>query len=136
MGELDLYYEIVLKIDLILQNLVVAYCYCYLVKPYMNNKRRLWAVGAAYAITMIFLKYIPYYISNFIAYFIGVAAGFAVMLLLDFKSGKVKPFQKMFLACIFFSVRWLALAVPLNVWEFMDRLLTKTIVGNGVMTQI
>ena len=69
------------------------------------------------------------------AYFIGVAAGFAVMLLLDFESGKVKPFQKMFLACIFFSVRWLALAVPLNVWEFMDRLLTKTIVGNGVMTQ-
>ena len=135
MGELDLYYEMVLKIDFILKDLIVAFCYCYFVKPYINNKKHLWLVGAAYTLTMAALRYMPYYISNFAAYLFGVAVGFVVMALLDLKSGKVRLLQKIFLSCAFFSVRWLALAVPVNGWEFMDSFLVKAIVKEGVMTK-
>lgn len=130
----DIYYEIIVAAGNFLSRLIEAYCYCYLIKPYMRNKGRIWTVGAVYAAVMYALEYMPYYIPNFCAYFIGVAAGFAVMTLLDRKSGGLKIYQKIFLSCSFFLTRWLALAMRWTTYEFINELLVKLVDADKNMT--
>ncbi len=111
MNELDQYYEIADNIYLLTTMLLTAYCYAYLVKPFLSDKSscrlqkmRIWLIAATYVFIMLFLHYMPYYINVVLAYAIGIFGAFLVMCLLD----HVYIRQKLFLSVIFFSLRWQA----------------------------
>lgn len=63
--------------------------------------RAVWC-GIAYAVTMIFLQQIPFYIPNVLAFGIGDAAAFLIMCLADRRNLG----QKVFLAVTFYCMRW------------------------------
>ena len=100
---MELYYEVVDFFYMILMNGMTAVCLVKLVKPFLLNEAKVWQVGAAYFIMMEFLVYMPWHISNFSAYSLGIFAAFLVMYHLDRKN----PEQKIFLCVTFFSLRWL-----------------------------
>ncbi len=119
MTELDQYYEIADNIYLFTTILLTAYCYAYLVKPFLSDKSscrlqkmRIWLIAATYVFIMLFLHYMPYYINVILAYAIGIFGTFLVMCLLD----HVYIRQKLFLSVIFFSLRWQA-------WRIVGQLL-------------
>ncbi len=119
MTELDQYYEIADNIYLFTTILLTAYCYAYLVKPFLSDKSscrlqkmRIWLIAATYIFIMLFLHYMPYYINVILAYAIGIFGTFLVMCLLD----HVYIRQKLFLSVIFFSLRWQA-------WRIVGQLL-------------
>lgn len=108
---IELYYKMVSVGWQLASRCIVAYCYCWLVKPFMINKKRIWTIGAAYIIVLLILEYIPYYTTNFKAYSCGVMSGFFMMYLIDRKCEEKKIFQKLFLAVTFFSLRWISFAM-------------------------
>ena len=135
MENIDMCYEIVLDVEILLTHMIAAWCYCYLIKPFMTNRKYLWTVGASYVAVMETLWVIPYSLSNFCAYFLGVAAGFTVMVLTDLKSGRLKILQKIFLAYTFFSVRWLVQSMSAGIEDIMSAVLTSLFVSDGIMTE-
>ncbi len=135
MENIDMCYEIVLDVEILLTHMIAAWCYCYLIKPFMTNRKYLWTVGASYVAVMETLWVIPYSLSNFCAYFLGVAAGFTVMVLTDLKSGRLKILQKIFLVYTFFSVRWLVQSMSAGIEDIMSAVLTSLFVSDGIMTE-
>jgi len=107
MEQWEFYYHILLNADNVAITLITAYCYCYFVKPFMKNKKTVWLVGAVYFIVMQFLFYMPWHISNFLAYSVGMLSGFIVMCFLE----RDNIWQKLFLSVTFFNIRWLSLAI-------------------------
>lgn len=105
MNELELYYQIVENIYVFTTIFITAYCYALLVKPFLSDKSsgralksQAWVVAAVYSSIMLFLHYMPYYISVILAYGIGILGTFFVMCLLD----PVYIRQKLFLSITFF----------------------------------
>lgn len=76
----------------------------------------LWKVGAAYAVVMIILQLMPFYISNVLAYGLGTLAAFLVMCLADRQNFG----QKVFLAVTFFCIRWQSQSVVTNIRNLLS----------------
>jgi len=104
---MDVYFETVNFIYLIVMNGMTAFCFVRLVKPFLQGGVKVWQIGAAYFIMMEFLQYIPWYIHNFYAYSLGISAAFLVMYHMERRNVE----QKIFLCVTFFSLRWLSLVM-------------------------
>ena len=108
-------------------------CYYALAKAFMPKKSRAWLVGSVYLAVMLLLYYMPFLISNFLAYTLGALSGLLVMYLLDRRNLQ----QKIFLATTFFSLRWMAYAAESTLSQiissYTDRL---TDVQADVWTQL
>lgn len=102
MSNLELGYEIVTHIDGISIILTNAYCCVVWIRSFLDQRKKAWIAGGAYAITMLILSYMPWYINNVLAYAIGTLMVFLVMSLLDRKYF----LQKLFLVTTFFCLRW------------------------------
>lgn len=98
------YYEILSKIDGICSTLIIAYCCVIWTKPFLDHKRKAWMTGGAYAVTMLVLNFMPWYISAMLAHLAGAFMVFLVMSLTDRKYLT----QKLFVAITFFCLRWQA----------------------------
>lgn len=99
--------EIVFYMMPIAENLIGGYCFYRLSKPFMENKKRVFYVGAAYFLIMLILYIIPLKLNIFAAYATGVFTIFLVMCRLDKRNYE----QKAFVAVTFFSLRWFAFAM-------------------------
>lgn len=91
----------------IMENIIGAYCFYRISKPFMKNKRRAVYVGGAYFLIILTLYILPLRINAFTAYLIGVLAAFFVMCEADRRNYE----QKAFLAVIFFSLHWFTYAM-------------------------
>lgn len=84
-----------------------GYCFYRLAKPFMENKKWIFCVGAVYSLTMLILYIISLHLDSFTAYSIGVFAAFLVMCWIDQKNYE----QKAFITVVFFSLRWFTSAI-------------------------
>lgn len=100
---MELQYKIVDFFYMLLMNGMTAVCLVKLVEPFLLKGAKVWQAGAAYFIMVEFLFYMPWHISNFSAYSLGIFAAFLVMYHLDRRNLE----QKIFLCVTFFSLRWL-----------------------------
>lgn len=155
MDPLEPYYELIVNIYIVCFTLFNAYCYVLWVKPAMpeqeyrkqqfrgeGQKRgfrggairdrigrcgTLWKIGAAYTVAMLILHFMPFYISNVLAYGLGTLAAFLVMCLADRQNFG----QKVFLAVTFFCIRWQSQLAVANIsnlrrkWEVSFMLSTR-----------
>ena len=78
---------------------------------------RLWGIGTAYAVTMQILHWMPFALSNVLAYGLGTLAVFFMMCLTDRQNFG----QKVFLAVTFFCMRWQAWSVESNVTGWLGK---------------
>ena len=108
------------EISFMVSLMVTGICFGRFVCPYMKKKKGAVAVSIVYITTMLVLYIMPPQINNFSAYLIGVIAAFFVMYVEDRRN----PYQKLFLAITFFSIRWLAVAMAAR----LDDPITKTLV--------
>lgn len=72
-------------------------------RPFAEKKKGALAAGTAYSVAMLVLYILPKNFSRFSAYGMGILAALAVFSRLDRK----RYGQKVFLAAVFFSLRWL-----------------------------
>lgn len=94
---------------------MAGYFFCRLVKPFMENKRAVYYVGAAFFSAMLILFLIPLAFNVFAAYFIGVTAAFFVMCRTDRRNYG----QKAFLAVAFFAVRGFVAAIAEILYDHL-----------------
>lgn len=104
---MELYWMIVSHAFVIINILIMGYCYSRFAKPFLEEKRGACLIGFAYSAVMIFLYVIPAPVENFLAYSLGVLAALAVMCGIDSRNYQ----QKIFLAFTFFALRWLVVAL-------------------------
>ncbi|MDE6604288.1 MAG: GHKL domain-containing protein [Lachnospiraceae bacterium] len=102
MNNLDLYYEIFSVIDTICHHLIDGYCCVILARPFLDRRKKAWLTGGVYAVSMIFLDFMPWYINPMLAYTFGAMILFFSMYLTD----KKYIAQKFFLGITFFCLRW------------------------------
>lgn len=100
MSQYELGYEVVLHISDILEFILTAWILCITAKPFMKSREHIWLIGAAYFMTIVVEKYIPYEIEAMFAYGAAVGAAFGMMYLLD----KTCISQKIFLAVTFYAI--------------------------------
>lgn len=105
------YFDILSKIDDICRTLIIAYCCVIWTRPFLDHKRKAWMTGGAYAVTMLVLNFMPWYISAMLAYLAGALTVFLVMSLTDRKYLT----QKLFVAITFFCLRWQALRIVVYI---------------------
>lgn len=98
------YYQIISVIDSIFSTLIIAYCCVIWTRPFLDHRKKAWMTGGAYAVTMLVLNFMPWYISGILAHLIGALVVFVVMSLTD----KKYLTQKLFIAITFFCLRWQA----------------------------
>ena len=102
METVERYYTVLKYVDFLVSDVLAGWCYTLWVRPFLGSRRAAYLTGAAYASVMFFLFFGPFYIPTMLAYAIGTAAGFAVMALDERKYIG----QKLYLAVVFYSVRW------------------------------
>lgn len=102
METVERYYTVLKYVDFLVSDVLAGWCYTLWVRPFLGSRRAAYLTGAAYAAVMFFLFFGPFYIPTMLAYAIGTAAGFAVMALDERKYIG----QKLYLAVVFYSVRW------------------------------
>ena len=71
-------YFVTSEIYNILQILLWAFAYYYLVRDFVQKKKTALLTGFTYLAVMLILWYVPYYLSSFWAYLIGVVLSLAV----------------------------------------------------------
>ena len=103
----EIYWTSISNMISIAELFIVGYCFYRLAKPFMENKKGTFYIGAAYSLTMLILYIIPLHLDNFISYSIGVFAAFLVMCWINPRNFE----QKVFIAVIFFSLRWFTSAM-------------------------
>jgi len=110
----DSLYQFASTIDVITVSAIIGAAFSYFCMPFVKHKKHALAAGAAYFMMLNILFYIPVAISNFTVYGLSVLVGLLVLCLLEHKN----ILQKIFLAVVFFSVRWLVMAIGgcLYVW--------------------
>ena len=102
MSQYELGYEIVLNLSDILEFILTAWILSISARPFMEKGKRIWPVGAAYFLTILTERYMPWNMEAMIAYGMAVAAAFGMMYILD----KTYVSQKIFLAVTFYSMHW------------------------------
>lgn len=110
------YYNIFYQIDAVCSTLIIAYCCVVWTKPFLNHKRKAWLTGGSYAMTMLVLNFMPWYISGMLAHLAGALMVFAVMSLTDRKYF----LQKLFVAVTFFCLRWQILRIVIYCNNILD----------------
>ncbi len=118
-----LYYDILTKIDNITSTLITSYCCVVWTRPFLDHGKKAWMAGGAYAVTMLFLYFMPWYINPMLAYIIGALSVFLVMSLTDRKYLT----QKLFVAITFFCLRWQAPRAVVYLNNEIDGLLYRFI---------
>ncbi len=87
-------------------------------RPFAEKKRGALAAGTAYSVAMLVLYILPKNFSRFSAYGMGILAALAVFSRLDRK----RYGQKVFLAAVFFSLRWLTWGAAEILYDKLYRL--------------
>ncbi len=118
MDRMEFYYNIICHIDDICTILICAYCCAVWTRPFLDQRKKAWMAGGAYAAVMLVLNYLPWYINNMLAYIIGSLIVFIVMSLID----KKYILQKLFVAITFFCLRWQAFRIVIYVNNEIERL--------------
>ena len=108
-------YFVTSEIYNILQILLWAFAYYYLVRDFVQKKKTALLTGFTYLAVMLILWYVPYYLSSFWAYLIGVVLSLSVMCLMERKNF----LQKIFLAWTFYAVRWLVARIAVTVGSLL-----------------
>lgn len=98
----DRYWESALMVESILIILISSCLFGRFVKSFLNNNRRYKIVGAAFFLTLLILKIIPFEMLGMIANATGIVVLFGVMYLLDRRNLR----QKVFLAAVMYLVGW------------------------------
>lgn len=107
MEHLDLYWEVVSALCTTVELYGIGYILYRFAKPFMENKKGAFCIGAAYFAAMMILNFVPFMINTFLAYCIGVSAAFVVMCRIDRRNYR----QKIFIAVTFFSLRHLSVCM-------------------------
>jgi len=115
------YYAIFSKIDGACNILMIACCCVIWTRPFLDHRKKAWMTGGAYAVTMLILNFMPWYINNMLAHLTGVLAVFLVMSLTD----KKYLIQKLFIALTFFCLRWQPLRLVVYLNNEIDRLIVQ-----------
>lgn len=123
MENIEYYWAMVSYASLILEMIVMGYCFYYFAKPFMVNKRGVFVTGVAYSVTMLLLYLVPLELNNFMAYSIGILAAFFVMCRIDQRNYQ----QKVFIAVTFFSLRWLSVAMAAIIYNIGYRFVIDTV---------
>ncbi len=84
-------------------------------RDFVQKKKTALLTGFTYLAVMLILWYVPYYLSSFWAYLIGVVLSLAVMCLMERKNF----LQKIFLAWTFYAVRWLVARIAVTVGSLL-----------------
>lgn len=101
MEQLDVYAQNIFYIMPIMENLIAGYCFWRLIKPFMDQSKRVLCVGIIYILTMLALYLVPLVFGSIMAYGIGAFVAFLVMCLIERKNYG----QKIFLSVTFFVLR-------------------------------
>ncbi len=115
MSDLEIYYKLTYEISsVLLGSIITAAAYAYFCIPFVENKKHAIAVGTAYFAIIMIMRVVPVVFSNFIAYGSSVLAGLIIMCVLD----KKRILQKSFLAIVFFTERWIVMAISncFDIW--------------------
>ena len=104
MEHMEIYWAGITYAYIIADKLTKGYVLYRFSKPFLENKKGASGIGIAYFVTMMILYFVPFEMSNFMAYTIGVFASYLVMCKVDRRN----YCQKIFLAVTFFSLRWLS----------------------------
>lgn len=115
------------KISVIALLMITGIYFGKFVCPYIKKKKGAVAVSIVYITIMLVLYMIPPQIDNFSAYLIGVIAAFLAMYIEDRRN----IYQKIFLAIMFFSIRWLTVAMAAR----LDDLVTKALVFRNMSAE-
>lgn len=115
------YYAIFSKIDGACNILMIACCCVIWTRPFLDHRKKAWITGIVYAVTMLILNFMPWYINNMLAHLTGVLAVFLVMSLTD----KKYLIQKLFIALTFFCLRWQPLRLVVYLNNELDRLIVR-----------
>lgn len=110
------YYDILYRIDGVCSTLIIACCCIVWAKPFLDHKGKAWLTGGAYAVTMLVLNFMPWYISAMLAHLTGALVIFAVMSLTD----RTYFLQKLFAAVTFFCLRWQFLRIVIYCNNILD----------------
>lgn len=104
MGATAIWWGIEAHLYVIATMLAMGYAFHSFSRPFVVNQRGASYAGAAYAAVMVTLYYVPFVISNFMAYSLGALAGFATLCWMDRRNYR----QKAYLAITFFALRWMS----------------------------
>lgn len=99
------------------QMIVMGYVLYRFARPFMLSRKGAVCAGAAYFATMLILHIIPFQVSNFTAYGMGMVSALLVMYGMDRRNFR----QKIFIAVTFFSLRWLSVYVTGILTEVLFR---------------
>ena len=113
---MELYYSILSGIGDICDILVSSYCCVIWTRPFLDHRKKAWMAGIAYAVTMLVLNFMPWYINPMLAYLMGALSVFLMMCLTDRKYIA----QKLFLAITFFCLRWQAMRLVVYINNEID----------------
>ncbi len=114
---IEIYYQAVSNLSFFTYVILTGCCLVFLCYDFFHSKKNLWLVGASFSITHCFIYYMPYVVSNFLAYFFSVGAALIVMLLLEKQNRKIK----IYLAATFFAIRWHAACIANMIADFILR---------------
>lgn len=115
-------YNMIFFVMPIAENLIGGYCFYRLAKPFMENKKGAFYVGAAYSLIMVMLYIIPMPFSAFVAYVIGAFAAFLVMCMMNRRNYE----QKAFITVTFFSLHWFTFAMAEILYDKLYSFAEKT----------
>ncbi len=101
MEGLEAYAENIFYVMPIMESLIAGYCFCRLIKPFMDHSKRVFCVGIIYILTMVVLYFVPLVFKPIMAYGTGAFVAFLVMCLIERKNYG----QKIFLSVTFFVLR-------------------------------
>ncbi len=114
---MEIYWESVTYAYVIIDILGMGFMLYRFARPFMEVKRRIFCVGAAYSATMLVLYFAPVSINNFLAYSSGILVAFLVMCKIDRRN----YFQKIFIAVTFFSLRFLSRQMGLVIYGMISQ---------------
>lgn len=132
MDKVELYYRILSAVYSTCAILFTAGCLMVWVKPFLTDggkNRKVWYIGAAYAVVMLIANFMPYYVDGALVYGMALMAAFLVMRFHDRSCGA----QKLFLALAFYCVRWSAWRIVSYISNQMALLETYLFPDKNVM---
>lgn len=116
MEHMEIYWMGITYAYIIADMFTKGYVFYRFAKPFLENKKRAFYIGFAYFVTMTILYFIPFEMSNFFAYVIGISVSFFVMCRVDRRN----YCQKIFLSVTFFSLRWLSAYMTRVIYGGVD----------------
>lgn len=107
MTENGMCYDLTLQLQPVVEQILQGYCFCRLIKPFLEKKERAWCTGAVYFLTMMILYAMNCHPDSSTAVSAGIFVALIVMCWLDRRNYE----QKIFLSMTLYSMCWLASAI-------------------------